>query len=266
LWRLRIDDLDTPRNAPGATDAILKTLENFGLQWDGEVVYQSRQIDIYRAALARLEAGGFLYRCVCTRTTLARHQREHPHKAHLYPGFCRAVAHPANAHHALRVKTGAHVIRFQDALQGCIEHALSEQHGDFIVLRRDNIIAYHLAAAVDDRQEHITEVVRGYDLLDSTPKQLYLQQLLGYPPPNYMHVPVIVDAHGQKLSKQSHAEAIDPRDAKTLLFDALLLLRQWPPAELRGASIAELLNWAVAHWKPELLKQKRSLLLHGHER
>jgi glutamyl-Q tRNA(Asp) synthetase len=168
--------------------------------------------------------------------------------------------------HALRIKSGAHKICFQDGLQGGIEHSLSEQHGDFIVLRRDNIVAYHLAAAVDDRQEQITEVVRGCDLLDSTPKQLYLQHLLGYPSPHYMHVPVIVDRHGQKLSKQSYAEAVNRHDGKTLLFDALALLQQQPPPALRGASIAELLNWAVAHWKPELLKQKRSLLLHGHKR
>jgi glutamyl-Q tRNA(Asp) synthetase len=263
LWRLRIDDLDAPRNAPGAASAILKTLENFGLHWDDEVIYQSRQIAVYRAALTRLETGGFLYRCICTRSVLARHQCEHPHNAHLYPGFCRNTLSGGNADipHALRVKTDPCLVRFHDALQGLVEHPLDELHGDFIVLRRDNVIAYHLAAAVDDRQERITEVVRGYDLLDSTPKQLYLQQLLGYSSPSYMHVPVIVDTHGQKLSKQSHAEAVDRDGAKTRLFDALVLLRQRPPMELRGAPIAELLAWAIAHWNPERLKNRRAVSL-----
>lgn len=260
LWRLRIDDLDQPRNVPGAADAILKTLENFHLHWDGEVIYQSRQTDSYHAALQQLLADGLVYRCVCTRKTLTRYRHEHPDKAHLYPGICRATTNSRQTPYALRIKTGPHAIRFHDALQGVIEHSLAGQHGDFIVLRRDNIIAYQLAAAVDDRQEKITEVVRGYDLLDSTPKQLYLQQLLGYPSPRYMHVPVIVDAQGQKLSKQSYAEAVDRREAKTVLFEALVLLRQQPPAELRGAPIADLLNWAITHWRPAPLLNKRAIM------
>lgn len=259
LWRIRIDDLDTPRNVPGAADGILKTLENFGLHWDGAVIYQSARIDHYHAALQQLFTGDLVYRCICTRKILSRHQQEHPEKLGLYPGFCRTQTHAAHTRHALRIKTGPEIVRFDDALQGLIEHTLSEQHGDFVVLRRDNIIAYQLAAAVDDRQELITEVVRGYDLLDSTPKQIYLQQLLGYRSPRYMHVPVIVDAHGQKLSKQSYAEAVDRHDAKTLLFDALVLLRQHPPPVLRGAPISELLNWAIAHWNPAALQNRRAI-------
>lgn len=259
LWRLRIDDLDTPRNVPGAADGILKTLENFGLHWDGAVIYQSAQIDCYHAALNRLLADDAVFRCVCTRKILSQHTYEHPGSAHLYPGFCRTKIPAGHARYALRIKTGPEIVRFQDYLQGLIEHTLSERHGDFIVLRRDNIIAYQLAAAVDDRQELITEVVRGYDLLDSTPKQIYLQQLLGYASPRYMHVPVIVDACGQKLSKQSYAEAVDRRDAKTLLFDLLVLLRQHPPAALRGAAVSELLRWAIAHWHPAPLQNKRTI-------
>lgn len=258
-WLLRIDDLDQPRNMPGAVHSILKTLENFGLHWDDAVIYQSARTEHYHAALQQLLAGDLVYRCICTRKILSRHQQDHPDKAHLYPGFCRTKIHSGNIRHALRIKTGSQTVHFHDALQGLIEHILSEQHGDFIVLRRDNIIAYQLAAAVDDRQELITEVVRGYDLLDSTPKQIYLQQLLGYGSPNYMHVPIIVDIHGQKLSKQSYAEAVDRRDPKTVLYDVLELLRQHPPKALRGAPVSELLEWAIAHWNPAPLRYKRSI-------
>ncbi|MGR8933557.1 MAG: tRNA glutamyl-Q(34) synthetase GluQRS [Gammaproteobacteria bacterium] len=262
LWRIRIDDLDTPRNAPGAADNILKTLENFGLQWDKAVIFQSARIERYHAALEQLLADNRTYRCGCTRKTLDRHQPRFPDKAHLYPGFCRVKTPPAHIRHALRIKTDARIVRFHDALQGLIEHVMSERHGDFIVLRRDSIIAYQLAAAVDDRLENITEVVRGYDLLDSTPKQIYLQQLLGYRSPHYMHVPVIVDAHGQKLSKQSYAAAVDRHDANKVLFEALVLLFQQPPTMLRGAPVSELLDWAIAHWNPALLQNKQAIAEH----
>lgn len=258
-WLLRIDDLDTPRNMPGATDAILKALDNFGLHWDGSAIYQSARLEAYQAALAQLTAQGLTYRCACTRKELAGYQAQHPEAAHLYPGFCRHKTIPGTTRYALRIKADARTIRFHDGLQGLIEQPLAAMHGDFIIFRRDQVVAYQLAAAVDDRQENITEVLRGYDLLDSTPKQLYLQQVLGYPSPTYLHVPVIVDAHGQKLSKQSYAEAVDRGAPQLLLFQALEMLQQRPPQQLRGAPVAELLAWAVDNWDPAPLHGKQAI-------
>jgi glutamyl-Q tRNA(Asp) synthetase len=234
---------------------------HFGLNWDGAIIFQSKQTDIYFEALERLLDDDLVYRCVCTRKSLAHYRQQHPDKEHLYPGFCRNLLTNSRSLHALRIKTGDQVIRFDDAIQGEIVQSMAKQHGDFIVLRRDNIITYHLAAAVDDRRERISEVARGNDLLGSTPKQLYLQQLLGYPSPRYMHIPIVVDEQGQKLSKQSYAEAVDRFNPKELLFTALMLLQQQPPKELYGVPVDELLSWGITHWNSEKLKYCREVRL-----
>ncbi len=246
-WLLRIDDLDTPRNIKGADEAILRCLECFGLQWDKSVDYQSRHLQNYQQILAELRRREWLYACRCSRKTL--------YKQRIYPGFCREAGYPDNASTALRLKTPNAWIEFDDALQGRVSQNPALEQGDFIVRRKDRIIAYQFAVVVDDQRQAITHVVRGADLLESTPKQLHLQQLLGYPPPHYMHLPLIVDRQGNKLGKQTLAAPIDNKHPASTLFLLLKLLQQNPPPELHQASIQEQLNWAIVHWQPQALKK-----------
>jgi len=253
LWLLRIDDLDTPRNVKGAGDAILKTLEAFGLHWDRDVDYQSRHIDVYNDVINDLRRNQLIYPCTCSRKTLTASDRGQS-QPDIYPGICRDRQTLPDIPHALRIKTDKRIIVFQDELQGPITHNLAGQHGDFIVQRKDKIIAYQFAVVIDDDLQHVNHIVRGFDLLDATPRQIYLQQLLGLGTPGYMHVPVIVDQQGYKLSKQTQAMAVDLTTPHRVIFELLALLKQNPPVELRQAPVAESLNWAIAHWNPDLLK------------
>ncbi|WP_375142701.1 tRNA glutamyl-Q(34) synthetase GluQRS [Methylomonas koyamae] len=251
-WLLRIDDLDTPRNMPGAAERIMDCLAAFGLHWDGEADFQSRHALQYQQAITDLKQRDLLYSCSCSRSLLAE-------AGHVYPGYCRTRHYPTDQPAALRVKTSPAEIEFVDGLQGIIRENIGERHGDFIILRKDRIVAYQLAVVVDDYRQGITHVVRGCDLLDSTPKQIYLQKLLGYPVPEYLHLPIIVDRAGQKLSKQSRAEAVAATSANQTLFMLLSLLGQNPPPTLKRAEIPAILDWAVAHWVPERLSGIRSV-------
>ena len=248
---MRIDDLDTPRNVRGAADAILRCLQRFGLHWDGEVYYQSRHQETYQTAFSQLLQQQWLYACRCSRKTLGH--------AAIYPGHCRDAGFPVDESSAWRLKTQDLQIEFDDTLQGFLSQNLSSEHGDFIVRRKDNIIAYQFAVVIDDYRQQVNHVVRGVDLLDSTPKQLYLQQLLGYPPPCYMHLPLIVDNQGNKLSKQTLAAPVDDARPASTLFFLLQLLQQNPPPALHDAPIALQLDWAVAHWQPQALKKIRAI-------
>jgi glutamyl-Q tRNA(Asp) synthetase len=251
-WLLRIDDLDTPRNMSGAVPAILDCLQRFGLNWDGEIYYQSRHINTYLDAIARLKSQNNVYACTCSRKLLA----DYPG---VYPGFCRNRQQPEGLEHALRLKTEDKSLCFDDRIQGRICENPALQHGDFIVKRKDGIIAYQLAVVVDDHAQQVNQVVRGFDLLDSTPRQLFLQSLLGLPTPQYMHVPIIVDSRGNKLSKQTCARAVDAnRPAKTL-FLLLKLLNQNPPNTLQTTAAGNILDWAVEHWQPQQLKKIRAI-------
>ncbi|WP_374090261.1 tRNA glutamyl-Q(34) synthetase GluQRS [Methylomicrobium lacus] len=256
LWLLRIDDIDTPRNVPGAVGSILKTLEAYGLQWDGAVYYESQHLDDYEQALARLQHEGLLYPCVCSRKRLA----ELPGRHDIYPGLCRnRIAIPAGQPYALRARSDDRDIVFEDRLQGLICQNLAAEHGDFILKRKEGIVSYQLACVIDDHLQGITHVVRGLDLVDSTPRQIFLQQLLGLPTPSYLHVPIIIDSHGYKLSKQTLAEAVTLRNAPAVMFKLLELLRQKPPVELKQASCPELLDWGVRNWDPLPLNKTRSV-------
>lgn len=245
-WLLRIDDLDTPRNMPGAASAIIDCLRRFGLQWDGEVYYQREHLEDYSSAITRLHDQQRLYRCICSRKRLANCSER-------YPGFCRDANHSDREDYALRVKTDDEVLRFEDLIQGPVIESLRSQHGDFIIKRKDGVVAYQLAVVVDDHLQGVNHVVRGYDLLDSTSRQVYLHQLLGYTVPAYMHVPVIVDAEGNKLSKQTYAQAVNESHRSETLFLLLDWLKQNPPESLRRATVAEILDWAVVHWQPARL-------------
>ncbi|WP_371927880.1 tRNA glutamyl-Q(34) synthetase GluQRS [Methylomonas rivi] len=251
LWLLRIDDLDTPRNAPGASDAILRCLSRFELHWDGSVYYQSRQQESYALAFEQLRQQQWIYACRCSRKDLAG--------IPVYPGRCREAGFPLDGSSAWRLRVSDVSIRFHDALQGWIDENPALEHGDFIVRRKDGIVAYQFAVVIDDFRQRVSHVVRGADLLDSTTRQRYLQTLLGYPEPAYMHLPVLVDPLGNKLSKQTLAAPVDDTRPAYTLFLLLQLLRQNPPLCLRKAPVAEQLAWGVAHWRPQTLEKIRTM-------
>jgi len=244
-WLLRIEDLDPPRVVPGAADAILRTLEGLGLTWDESVLWQRSRSGAYEAALQSLAARGKLYSCSCSRREIADSALpglEGP----VYPGTCRQQAAALAAPRSLRVRTDAARISFTDRVQGPGSHDLERQIGDYVVRRADRIAAYQLAVVIDDAAQGITDVVRGADLLASTTRQIHLQRLLGLTMPRYAHVPVVVNAAGEKLSKQTGARALTGADAKASLRRALLVLgQQMPPPDLGQA---EMLPFAVAHW------------------
>lgn len=239
VWQLRLDDLDTPRNVAGATTSILKTLETLGLHWDGQVDYQSLHIDEYHAVLENLLVDEKIYRCQCSRKNLTP----------IYTQTCRNQQIPFNIPHSLRIKTDARQISFNDGLQGQISHNLASQHGDFILKRRDNIIAYQFAVVLDDFRQNINHVVRGMDLLHETPKQIFLQQILNLPTPHYVHVPILVNEKGEKLSKQTLAAAVDLTAPNLVLFNLLQLLNQNPPRLLQTENVEIILKWAIENWQ-----------------
>jgi glutamyl-Q tRNA(Asp) synthetase len=259
-WQLRIDDIDQPRTAPGATEAILKALEGFGFEWSGPVVYQSQRIKAYEQALEILEARAHLYACACTRKDIAE-QGSPGHYGPIYPGTCRNGIQPDQSPRALRCLTTSDPVCLDDRLQGRYCQQLENEIGDFVVRRADNIIAYQLATVVDDADQQVTDIVRGVDLLDSTPRQIHLQNLLGLPTPRYLHLPIAVNDQHEKLSKQTHARPLDTHHCVQQLFHTLVFLNQTPPAELARASLEELWNWAKQHWSTASLPQKREIIV-----
>ncbi len=254
LWFVRIDDIDTPRCLPGADTRILKTLERFGLCWDGTVDYQSNNLERYRTVLEKLEENGRLYPCTCSRKKLEG-------AGPVYPGWCRGRPRDRTQPHALRVRVDPGAIVFEDRLQGRFTQNLAAASGDFIVYRRDKIHAYQLAVVADDHAVGITEILRGCDLLDNTPRQIYLQQLLQLPTPNYCHIPILVNPEGQKLSKQTGAPAVDECKPGPLLHALLGLLGQSPPRELLNAPPKEILSWAIAHWRIDGIPKCRQIAI-----
>ena len=244
-WLLRIDDIDTPRVRRGADRKIIDTLEILGLEWDGDIVYQSRRLELYEQALAQLSDGDMLYRCWCPRRIT---------KGRPYPGTCRARTETAGKPYALRVKIPDSPILFADVIQGRLTGRLNELTGDFILRRSDGLIAYNLAVVIDDAAQHITHVVRGADLLDTTFNQVYLQSRLNLPTPVYAHHPLVVDGSGRKISKQDGAtDVLAGVSPETVLLRALRFLGQTPDAKLAQAGKRDILDWAVADWKIELV-------------
>jgi glutamyl-Q tRNA(Asp) synthetase len=244
-WLVRIEDLDPPREQPGAADEILRTLERCGLHWDGDVVFQSRRADRYAEALRHLRDQ--VYSCGCTRREIADSALGVASDgAQIYPGTCRGGLHGKVAR-SLRVRVKGSV-EFDDRVQGHIRQDLEREVGDFILKRADGAVAYQLAVVVDDAEQGVTDVVRGADLLDSTARQIHLQRLLGLPTPRYLHIPAAVNAAGEKLSKQTGARAAQPSDLPLVLK----FLGQKP-----SATLAE----AVANWNPALIPSRRAAAL-----
>ncbi|MEI9812085.1 MAG: tRNA glutamyl-Q(34) synthetase GluQRS [Acidobacteriota bacterium] len=223
-WLVRMEDVDTPRAQPGAAEGILSDLEYFGFQWDGPVMYQSQRTEAYQEAFDTLQAAGLVYPCGCTRKEIAEER---------YPGTCAQGLPPGKLPRSWRVR---------------VNQELADTAGDFVLLRADRIFAYQLAVVVDDQAQGITDVVRGADLFDSTPRQVYLQQCLGYRTPRYFHIPVVLAADGQKLSKQNGAQGLDRARAGSLLHEAFAFLGLEPPAEMHTSNVAEAWAWGIENW------------------
>lgn len=247
-WLVRMEDLDRPRCTQAAAAVILRQLEAYGLTWDGAVLYQSRRDEAYAAALDALRQQGAVFACTCSRSQLAQARRNAEGEI-VYPGTCRLRAVPRLARHAWRVRVDDVSIHFCDRIHGALTQDLASAVGDFVVRRADGLFAYQLAVVVDDAFQQVTHVVRGADLLWNTPRQIYLQGLLGVPTPAYAHVPLVTTAAGQKLSKQTLAPALPERGRRAVLAEALAALGHAPPAELAGAGADALLAWAGAHWR-----------------
>ena len=257
-WLLRIEDLDPPRVRPGATDDILRTLERLGLHWDGPVLRQSARSADYARALVQLSARNLLHRCECTRALVA----DLPQNQGREPGAADELFHPRQCPprragtaevpgEAWRLRVPDGTVTFVDRSLGRQAVDVASTVGDFVLRRRDGLFAYQLAVVVDDAAQGITDVVRGCDLLASTARQILLQQALGLPTPRYLHLPLAVDDRGLKLSKSAQAPAASCGSPGVELVAVLRFLGQLPPAGLDSATAAEVLDWAIAHWRVE---------------
>jgi len=248
-WLLRIDDIDPPRQEPGAADRILRQLEALGLEWDGPVLYQSRRVQAYEEAFQRLRTEGHVYRCTCSRRQLAAVAALGP-LGRIYPGTCRARPPAPGSAAAWRLQLPADPLGLDDGIQGPYRLDGQKGLGDPIVLRRDGLWSYHLANAVDDAALAITDVVRGADLIAPALIQVALQGLLGLPSVRWRHLPTLLDSRGHKLSKQTGAGAVDERRPVDALLAAWRRLGQAAPAGTPPATVAEFHAMARAAWDP----------------
>jgi len=250
-WLLRIEDIDPPREVAGAKDDILRTLHALGLTWDGAVVKQSTRLAAYREQVLPFIQQGLAYGCICSRKQLEG--------LAVYPGTCRNAFHALEGA-AIRLRVADKTFAFVDRVQGAFSEHLAAEVGDFVIWRKDGWPAYQLAVVLDDIAQGVTDTVRGADLLDSTPRQLYLYQLLGKKPPRYLHVPLLVQEDGRKLGKSFRSEALAVAAPGQALVRALRALGQCPPPSLSRQSVAQILQWAVSHWRVENIPRVRTLL------
>ena len=253
-WLVRIEDIDPPREVPGAAGDILRRLEAFDLEWDGDVVFQSRRLAIYRDVAQALLGAGLAFHCRCSRSEIRAGNDGQPGR---YPGTCRE-RQLAAGDAAVRVRVEPGTLTVADELQGPSETDLAATTGDYVIVRRDELPAYHLAVVVDDAAQGITNVVRGVDLLESTPAHCHLQRALNLPTPQYCHLPVIVNAQGQKLSKQTGARAVTALDPG-VAAEVLRWLGLAVPNELKGERPRVLWQWAIERWDPARLRGIRAI-------
>ena len=248
-WLVRMEDIDPPREVAGASAQILQQLDDHGLHWDGAVLYQSSRLDSYKQALDNLRNQGLVYHCQCNRQRINR-------LGGVYDGQCRHLQLSASGN-ATRViiNNPDKKISFVDQIMGTYQQQLGTQAGDFVIQRRDQLFSYQLAVVVDDQFQAISHIVRGEDLLDSTPRQLYLQQCLGYNQPTYSHLPLVLNSQGQKLSKQNLATGLRAGDESQNLWQALHWLQQSPPEPLQWQSVSDILTWAIKHWNSRILAE-----------
>lgn len=254
-WLVRIEDLDPPREVPGAASDILRTLEAFGFSWDGPVLYQSSRIAAYQAAVEQLKRGNWAYECSCSRREIQQANLSGV-EGPIYPGTCRTGAQAIRQNRAIRVITDANPISFIDGVQGTYQQRLEQDVGDFVLQRSDGLFAYQLAVVVDDAYQQVTDIVRGSDLLISTPRQIYLQQRLNLPTPNYAHLPLVLDTLGQKLSKQSAAMPVERNNPVTTLIQAFKFLQADAFETARPTSVEEFWQIAINEWNIEKVQIK----------
>ena len=251
-WLLRIEDVDVVRTQQGAADHIIRTLEHYGLWWDGKIIYQSQRTERYQAALQQLQQQNEVFWCTCSRAELAQTQSA------IYTGHCR-THHQYSSQAAARIRVNNSIIDFDDGVFGHISENIAETVGDFVIFRRDGLFAYQLAVVVDDAEQGITHIVRGADLLDNTSRQIYLQQRLRLSTPAYTHIPLVVNDNGEKLSKQTGANALAWENPSHYLWRALTLLGQHPADALQSEDCATILAWAVSHWQRENIPKRLTL-------
>jgi len=258
-WLLRMDDLDAPRVVPGAADDILRTLEALGFAWDGEVVWQSRRQAAYRAALDRLCGEGLVYPCACSRREILASAPHPGEEGPVYPGTCRSGLPAGRAPRALRLRVPERTVAFVDGVFGRQEQDLAGEVGDFVLRRADGLYAYQLATVVDDAASGVNQVVRGADLLGSTPRQILLLEHLDLPLPAYLHLPLAVAADGSKISKRQGRHDDPLADGSAMLERALRWLGQPLPAVLRGAPPAELLAWGCSAFDSTMVPSRQEI-------
>ena len=251
-WLLRIEDLDPPREPPGTADIILRTLEKYHLYWDEDVIFQSRRHKAYEELCQHLHSKRKAYFCTCSRSNLKA-------SGHVYPGYCRHKQQQSKTPQALRFQVPSGQYCFTDSLQGKSCQELDKEIGDFIIKRKDALYAYQLAVVADDHLQGITHIMRGIDLLDNTPRQIALQQALQFATPEYSHLPIIMNANGQKLSKQNLAKPLSQTNIRTTLLMACNSLMLKPPTDLKDSSIDDILLWAKNNWNKSALFHRTHL-------
>jgi glutamyl-Q tRNA(Asp) synthetase len=257
-WLIRIEDVDITRKVDGADLDILHTLEVFGFEWHGEIIYQSSQTEYYQHALEQLIYQSLVFPCLCSRKQLTK-TNSSKINTNIYPGTCQNRQLPEKKQHALRLLTKNKTICFNDTVMGKQSQNIERQCGAFIIKRRDNLFAYQLAVVVDDARQGINEIVRGADLLNSTARQIYLQKALGYTTPSYCHLPLAVDADGKKISKSDGATKVDVKNREKLMCNVLEFLGQNPPADLSDSSINDIWSWAEEHWDITNVSSKKHI-------
>jgi glutamyl-Q tRNA(Asp) synthetase len=249
-WLVRIEDLDVPRVVSGSAAGILRTLRRFGFEWDDEVAHQSERTEGYMAALETLRVRGLTFECSCSRSELADEER--------YPGHCRERPLIPGRPTATRLRVDPGFIQFTDRIQGGFRQDVAAAVGDMVLRRRDRLFAYVLAVVLDDAAQGVTHVVRGADLLDNTPRQMYLQRLLELEHPTYAHVPLLTEPDGKKLAKSSRSVHLELESALSQLITVFELLNLSPPPELSTAPIAEAWAWAIARWNADKVPKRLS--------
>lgn len=258
-WLVRIEDIDQPRCDPAYTSLILNTLDSYGMHWDGEIIYQSHRNAIYQHALDRLIEKDLIYGCACSRRQIKASANSLNNEL-IYPGTCRNGLAAGTTARSLRIRTNDEAITFYDKVQGKICQNINKQVGDFIIKRADHLFSYQIAVVVDDNEQGVTDIVRGSDMLGSTPRQIYLQHCLNYTTPSYLHIPLAVNSDGSKLSKQNKAMPIDSTDPRPQLLQALQFLRQNPPEALRDTDIETIWQWTLKHWSVDHIPAKQNII------
>ena len=248
-WLLRMEDLDTHRVVPGAADDILRTLDFLGLHWDGKIIWQSQRLDAYRQAISQLKEKKLVYECACSRKEILQSAPHPGEEGPIYPGTCRKGISSARTPRSLRIKVAHEQICFTDGVFGSVEQKLASAVGDFVLFRADGMFAYQLAVVVDDAASQVNQVVRGADLLSSTARQIYLHTCLGTNIPNYIHLPLVVDAYGNKVSKRDGVVSQERvTDATSLIARTIRLLGQEVPENWQEMTAPELLQWGVENF------------------